>query len=86
METFVKDRDGNCAFGIRFVDPAKGVQNLSTEGNVVGSWLASALKKGIVRVIARDASQLRMWKIEVVERNQRHGEVVGRRDQFVPEY
>ena len=86
METFIKDRDGNCAFGIRFVDPAKGVQNLSTEGDVVGSWLASALKKGVVRVVARDTGQPRMWKIEVVEGNQRHEEVVGRRDQFVPEY
>jgi hypothetical protein len=86
VQTFVKDRDGDCAFGLGLIDPTKGVQKLGTERNVVGPWLTSASKKGVVRMVAGNAGQLRMWEVEIVEGNQRHGKVVGRRDQFVPEH
>jgi hypothetical protein len=48
----------------------------------VSARLASALKKWVLRMVPRDVSQPGMRKVEVVERNQRHGEVVGGRGQL----
>jgi hypothetical protein len=58
METFVKDRDGNGALGISFIDPTERFQDLYTEGNIVGSWVAPATKERVMGVIVRDTDQL----------------------------
>ena len=57
VETLVEDWDGNGASGIGFVDSEERVQDVGTEGNVVGPRLAPALKEDIVRMVVRNTDQ-----------------------------
>jgi len=50
----------------------------------MGSWLASPPKEGVVGMVVCNTGQPRMWEVKIVEGNQCHGKIIGRRDQFGP--
>jgi hypothetical protein len=84
VEALVKYRNGNNAFGIGLVDSTERVQDFGAQGNVMSPWQASPLEERVVGVVVCHTSQFRMGKIKVVKRDQRHGKIERRRDQFVP--